>query len=163
MLSIIVAVSQNNIIGCNNKLVWDLKDDLKRFKRITINHTIIVGRKTFNSLPFVLPKRKHIVITKDKGFKFKHKDVYIEHNLKEIIEKYKNEEKEYFIIGGGEIYKQTLPYVNKIYLTKVMKHFDGDTFFHFQKNEFVETYKSEIVINNNIPFQYINYNRLQKN
>ncbi len=161
MLSIIVAVSENDVIGCNNDLIWNLKDDLKRFKKITINNTVIVGRKTFEALPFVLPKRKHIVITKDKNYKFKHNDVEIEYDLKKVLEKYKNEEKEYFIIGGGEIYKQALPYANKIYLTKVFENFTGDTFFKFEQNEYVVEWKSNIILNNNIPFQYINYIKKQ--
>ncbi len=159
MLSIIVAVSENNVIGCNNTLAWHLKDDLKRFKQITLNHTVIVGRKTFLALPFVLPQRKHIVVTKNKNFKFDHKDVEIENDLKSVLKQFKNKESEYFIIGGGEIYEQSLPYVDKIYLTKIFKHFDGDTFFHFPENKFNVEWESNVIINNDIPFKYINYTK----
>ncbi len=159
MLSIIVAVSNNNVIGCNNALVWDLKDDLKRFKEITYNHTIIVGRKTFEALPFVLPKRKHIVITNNKNYKYSHKDVTIEHNLKKVLYTFKNLDEEYFVIGGALIYKEALPFVDKIYLTRVLDDFKGDTYFNFDVSKFDITYKSNIIFNNNIPFQYINYKR----
>ncbi len=157
MLSIIVAVANNNIIGCNNTMMWHLKDDLKRFKNITSNHTIIMGRKTFEALPFVLPNRKHIVITNNIKYNYSHKDVTISYDLKKVLKEHKNTPKESFIIGGGEIYEQALPYVDKIYLTRVLSDFNGDTTFNFNQNNFYITYKSDIIINNNIPFQYINY------
>ncbi len=158
MISIIVAVSENGVIGCNNALVWNLKDDLKRFKDITSNHTIIVGRKTFEALPFVLPNRKHIVITNNKNYNFEHKDVSITNDLHSLLQKLKNEKEEYFVIGGGTIYEQALPYTNKIYLTEILESFEGDTFFHFDKAKYTKTYESNIIYNNNIPFKYINYN-----
>ncbi len=159
MLSIIVAVSQNGVIGCNNTLVWNLKDDLKRFKEITSHHTIIMGRKTFEALPYVLPNRKHIVITKNSNYKFQHDDVIIKNNLQQVLNEYKTSEKEHFIIGGGEIYKQSLPFVDKIYLTKILQDFKGDTYFKFKEDDFNISYKSEIIINNDIPFEYINFQR----
>lgn len=168
MLSIIVAVSENGIIGCNNTLIWNLKDDLKRFKEITSNHTIIVGRKTFEALPFVLPNRKHIVITNNENYTFMHEDVKISRNLEEILNFYKNLEEEIFIIGGGEIYKNSLDYVDKIYLTKIfydfsdLKNEKNYTYFNFDESNFNITYKSEIIINDSIPFQYINYHKKTK-
>lgn len=129
MLSIIVATANNNIIGGDNKLLWHISEDLKRFKEITSGNTIIMGRKTFESLPGILPNRKHIVITRDKNFNVYSDMVEIIHNLDDVISKYENSNEEAFIIGGGEIYKATLPFTKKLYLTKVKQDFEGDTKF----------------------------------
>lgn len=129
MLSCIVAVSKNNVIGKNNKLLWHIKEDLQYFKETTTNHTIIMGRKTFESLPGILPNRKHIVITRNKEFKVNNKNVEISNNIDLIVEKYKNSLNEAFIIGGGDIYEKTLPMCSKLYLTRIHKNFDGDVFF----------------------------------
>lgn len=164
MLSIIVAVSKNNVIGCNKSLVWRLPNDLKRFKSLTLNHKIIVGRKTFHTLPFVLPKREHIVLTRNTNFLFLHKLVVIEHNIDTLVKKYQHTEEEVFVIGGGEIYKQFLPYVSKIYLTTVLKSFAGDTTFVFDKSEFQKTYESDIIFNEelNLDYVYSNYTRIKQ-
>lgn len=129
MLSIIAAISENGVIGNNNDLIWHLPADLKRFKKITSGHTVILGRKTFQSLPGVLPNRHHIIITKDSSFFFEDENVEVVNSLDQIITRFSNTEDEVFVIGGGEIYSQLLPYTNKLYITKVKKHFDGDTFF----------------------------------
>ncbi|SHK49303.1 dihydrofolate reductase [Clostridium cavendishii DSM 21758] len=129
MLSIIVAVSANNVIGANNKLLWHISEDLKRFKTITTGHKIIMGRKTFESLPSILPNRHHIVITKDTNFKVDDERVTVIHDINDIIKEYENSNEETFIIGGGQIYKQLLPYAKKIYLTKLNKSYEGDTYF----------------------------------
>lgn len=161
MLSIIVAIAKDNLIGGNNKLLWHLSEDLKRFKEITMNKTIIMGRKTFESLPKVLPGRKHIVITRDVNFKVDSEQVDIVHSIDEIIEKYKANEEECFIIGGGEIYKLMLPYSNKLYLTKVNKNFIGDTYLPIDLTQWNKIYSSEEKVDekNNISFQFINYER----
>lgn len=128
MLSIIVAVGNDNAIGKDNNLLWHITEDLKRFKRITDGKTIIMGRKTFKSLPKVLPNRFHVVLTRDEGFKINHEDVKVIHSLEEI-KQYIDSEEEAFIIGGGEIYKLLMPYAQKIYLTRVYKSYEADTFF----------------------------------
>ena len=129
MLSIIVAIAENNIIGGDNKLLWHISEDLKRFKEITTNHTIIMGRKTFESLPKVLPNRHHVIITRDKNYAVDSDAVSIFHNIDEVLAKYENLDEEAFIIGGGEIYNLLFPYCKKMYLTKVKKTFEGDTSF----------------------------------
>lgn len=129
MLSIIVAKASNNIIGGDNKLLWHISEDLKRFKEITSGNTIIMGRKTFESLPGILPNRKHVVITRDTNFSVDSEMVEIFHNLDDVISKYENSTEEVFIIGGGEIYNTTLPFSKKLYLTEVKKDFEGDTKF----------------------------------
>lgn len=129
MLSIIVAIASNNVIGKNNELIWHIPMDLKRFKKITTGKTIIMGRKTFQSLPGMLPKRHHVVITRDKNFMMDDENLEIVNSLQDVLTKYQNCEEEVFIIGGGEIYKEFLPKVNKLYLTKLNKAYEGDTHF----------------------------------
>ena len=118
MLSIIVAKAKNNVIGKDNKLIWHLPEDLKNFKNLTTGHTIIMGRKTFESLGRVLPNRKHIVFTRNKDFKIDDENVEVIHeveDIKDIIEK----EEEAFVIGGEKIYKLLLPYTKKMYITNI--------------------------------------------
>lgn len=129
MLSLIVATAQNNVIGGDNKLLWHIPEDLKRFKSITSGNVIIMGRKTFESLPGVLPNRKHIVITRDKNYTVDNPNVEVIHNFEQVINIFKNSPDEAFIIGGGQIYNEVIHTVDKIYLTKVLKNFQGDTVF----------------------------------
>lgn len=126
-ISIIVAIAQNNAIGKDNKLLWHISEDLKRFKKITTGHTIVMGKNTFLSLPNgVLPNRVHIVITDVKGEQFD--GCITAYSIEDALEKFDNNE-EVFIIGGGMIYKQFLPLANRLYLTVVHKDFEADTFF----------------------------------
>jgi dihydrofolate reductase len=126
-ISIIVAIAQNWAIGKNNELLWHISDDLKRFKRITLGHQVIMGKKTYESLPFrPLKNRTNIVITDDPGEKFE--GCITVHSIEDALE-YCNEIEESFIIGGGSVYRQFLPYANKLYLTLVHKDFEADTFF----------------------------------
>lgn len=159
MLSIIVAKASNNIIGGDNKLLWHISQDLKRFKEITSGHTIIMGRKTFESLPKVLPNRHHIVITRDKNFKVDSPSVEIVNDINVVINKYENSSEEVFIIGGGEIYKFLLPNTKKLYLTRVYKYFDGDTKFpEINLDDWTIDNQSEILTNeaDNLKFDFIN-------
>ena len=128
MLSIIVAKAKNNIIGKNNKLIWNISDDLKRFKKITKNHTIIMGRKTFESLGRVLPNRKHVVLTHNLDFEINNENVEIVNSIHDL-DKYINSKEECFVIGGGLIYNLLLPYTQKLYITEIYEEFSGDTFF----------------------------------
>lgn len=144
MISISVAVAKNNVIGKDNKLLWHISEDLKRFKRITSNKKMIMGRKTFESLPGILPNREHIVVTRDQSFKIDSDKVTIVHDLNSLLEKYSKCEDEIFVIGGAEIYKQLLPYTQKIYLTKIDETFKGDTYFpEINYHEFKTDYISE--------------------
>lgn len=128
MLSIIVAKAKNNIIGKENKLIWNLPADLKHFKELTTGHTIIMGRKTFESLGRVLPNRKHIVFSQNPDFKVHDENVQVVHSMLEIQEYIENEE-ENFVIGGAMIYNLLMPYVTKMYITEIDQEFEGDAFF----------------------------------
>ena len=125
-LTIIAAVSTNNVIGFNNKLIWNIPNDLKRFKELTLGHSVIMGRKTFESLPNPLPKRRNIIITKNKDYS--RDGIEVTSNIEDAIDLCKNDSQP-FIIGGGEIYSQTIEIVDKIELTRVYKDYQGDAFF----------------------------------
>ena len=126
-LTIIVAAGENDAIGKDNKLIWHLSDDLKRFKTLTNNHHIIMGRKTFESFPKPLPNRTHIVITRQNNYKVP-KGVIIANSLKNAIS-ISQQDTQPFIIGGGEIYKQAIQFASKIELTRVHENFDADVLF----------------------------------
>jgi dihydrofolate reductase len=142
LLSIIVAVSENGVIGLNNQLIWRLPDDLKRFKQLTLGHPMIMGRKTFESIGQPLPGRQSIIITRDKNFSFEGTTVV--HSLKEAIDEAKKTgTDEAFVIGGGDIYKQVQNITDKLYLTEVHTITEGDTFFKIENpdlwNEIAKT------------------------
>ncbi len=127
-LSLIVAASENNVIGLNNDLPWRLSSDLKHFKKITSGHCIIMGRNTYESIGRPLPKRTNIVVTSNENLRLE--GCVMAHSLKEAIEKAKEFEKEEaFIIGGATLYKACLNDVDNIYLTRVHAKVKGDTFF----------------------------------
>jgi dihydrofolate reductase len=127
-LTIIVAAGENDAIGKNNDLIWHLKDDLKRFKKLTSGHHIIMGRKTFESFPNPLPNRRHVVITRQTNYKVP-EGVTVVNSIQDAFDVAKNDTQP-FVIGGGEIYKQAMPLVDKIEITRVHFGFeDADTFF----------------------------------
>lgn len=130
MLSIVVAISNNNVIGLNNKLPWYLPSDLKKFKEITTGKTktMIMGRKTFESLPQILPDRHHVVLTRDKNYEVDDSRVTVVNNAVDL-ERYIKDEQEYFVIGGEEIFSLLLPYTNRMYITEIDADIQGDTFF----------------------------------
>lgn len=158
MLAIIVAISENNVIGGDNKLLWHIPEDLRRFKEITSGHTIIMGRKTFESLPGILPNRQHIIITRDKNYSVDNSNVEVIHSLSDVMHRYSNAHESAFIIGGGEIYKQVIHSVDKIFLTKIFSDFEGDTTFpQLNYADFNISFKSEILTceKNGLKYQFI--------
>ena len=126
-ITIIVAAAENNAIGKDNDLIWSLPNDLKRFKKLTSGHSIIMGRKTFDSFPGLLPNRKHIVISRNKNISFSD-EVTVVNNFEDAITETGDDENP-FIIGGGQIYKLAMDIVDKIELTRVHEEFKADTFF----------------------------------
>jgi len=136
MISIIVAVAENNVIGKDNDLIWHLPRDMKHFKETTTGHFIIMGRKTFESNRRPLPNRTNVIITRDKDFNAE--GCVVVHSLEDAL-KVAKDDPEAFIIGGGVIYKMALPIVDRIYLTKIHHTFEGDTFFpELDMNEWEE-------------------------
>ena len=161
MLSIIVAKAKNNIIGKENKLIWHLPEDLKHFKELTTGHTMIMGRKTFESLGRVLPNRKHVVFSQNPDFKVDDENVEIVHSMLQIQEYIENEE-ENFVIGGAMIYNLLMPYVTKMYVTQINKDFEGDTFFpRIDENIWKEISREKGLKNeeNNLDYEFITYER----
>ena len=126
MITMIAAAGENNELGLNNDLVWHLPDDFKRFKDLTSHHHIIMGRKTLQSFPKLLPNRTHIVITRDKDFS--QQNVVVTHSMEEALRAVRNDEQP-FIIGGGEIYEIGMDVAHRIELTRVHGRFKADTFF----------------------------------
>lgn len=133
-LSAIVAMAENRIIGRDNTLIWHLPDDLKHFKKTTMGKPMIMGRKSFESLPGILPGRPHIIVTRKPADDTPDESVYYAASVEAAITKAralaeKEGLNEIFITGGGEIYKQTLPLVDRLYLTLVHQDYEGDTSF----------------------------------
>ncbi len=123
-ISLIVAASDNDVIGLNNDLPWHLPKDLAYFKKVTTGHAIIMGRKTYESIGKALPKRQNIVITRQRDYQLA--DAMVVNSLESAIKFAEGEE--VFIIGGAEIFAQSLPLVNRIYLNRVKAEFFGDTY-----------------------------------
>ena len=125
-ITMIAAVAENNALGMDNKLIWHLSDDLKRFKNLTKGHHVIMGRKTFESMPKALPNRTNVVITRQAEYAAENAHVV---NTLEAALALAQEDDRPFIIGGGEIYRQGLAFANCIELTRVHDDFEADTFF----------------------------------
>lgn len=154
MISIIVAVAKNGVIGGDNKLLWHISDDLKRFKAITSGHGIIMGRKTFESLGRVLPNRRNVVISRNVNYVASGAEVA--GSLEEAIKLFLPTD-ETFIIGGGEIYKQAITSADKIYITEVEQEYKGDTYFpEIDKNIWRETLRES-----HDGFSFVEYARIK--
>lgn len=140
-LSIIAAIGQNNELGINNQLIWHLKKDMKFFKETTINNKIVMGRKTFESLPKLLVNREHIILTKQN---INLPNVKIFHDISSFLKAYENLDEEIFNIGGQSIYKELLEYADKLYLTEIEATSKADAYFPiFDKNDFEKEILSE--------------------
>lgn len=155
MISIIVAIAENGVIGGDNTLLWHISEDLKNFKRLTLGHPIIMGRKTYESIGRPLPGRDNIVVSRQ--------DIEIEgcrvvHSISEATELYASD-KELFVIGGGEVYSQTLPLAERLYITRVHRSYEGDTRFpEFNTSEW-QLVSSESHEQGEIPFSFEEYRR----
>lgn len=155
--TIIAAIGKNRELGKDNDLIWHLPNDLKFFKQTTSNHSIIMGRKTFESLPRMLPNRKHIVLTTREDLP---SEVEVYKELKQLLERYKDTPEEIFIIGGASIYSQFLEHSDKLYLTEIDEEAkDADVFFpEFDKSN----YTSELIKeneDNGIKYKHMVYRR----
>ncbi len=157
-VSIIVAIAKNNAIGKNNDLLWYISEDLKRFKRLTIGHTVIMGKNTYLSLPKgALPDRTNIVITDDKNDHFE--GCIMAYSIKDALKKCKPGEDECFIIGGGMIYRQFMPIANKLYLTKVHKSYKADIYYPEIDYSKWELLSQQDFLEHDPPYSYLIYQR----
>lgn len=164
MLTLIVAASENNVIGKDNDLLWHLPNDFKRFKKLTTGHHIIMGRKTLDSLPGLLPKREHIVVTRNKNFE--HKGCEVFQSLEEAILFSKSNDDNPFIIGGGEIYKQSILLADRIEITRVHVNIEGDTFFPVIDHEVWKLVKEEFHPSDDkhkYAFTFLTYEKKEQN
>ncbi|MBC8343178.1 MAG: dihydrofolate reductase [Bacteroidetes bacterium] len=163
MISIIVAIAENYAIGKDNDLLWHISEDLKRFKKLTTGHKILMGKNTYLSLPRrPLPNRTSIVITDIEGEKFENTiSVY---SIQEALDQCHPEE-ECFVIGGGMIYRQLLPKADRLYLTLVHKSFEGDVFFpEIDYSEWNEISRQHFPENklNPVGYSYLILERIRK-
>lgn len=150
-ITLIAAIGKNRELGLNNQLIWRIPEDLRFFKENTINKTIVMGVNTFNSLPHMLPKRKHIVLT-SKNIEIE--DVIIVHSLDELLEYISNLE-EVMVIGGASIYSQLINYADELLLTEIDDSKEADAYFpDFDKND----WESEII--GQYQYEDIKYKRL---
>jgi dihydrofolate reductase len=155
-ISIIVAIAQNNAIGKDNQLLWYIPADLKRFKKLTTGHTIVMGKRTFYSLPIrPLPNRRSIVITDIPGEVIE--GCTMAYSIEDAIEKM-DIDKENFIIGGGSVYRQFLPLAQQLYLTIVQKDFEADTFLEIDLSDW-EIVAREDHPEEELPYYYLNLKR----
>ena len=162
LITIIVAASENNVIGNNNKLIWHLSDDLKRFKNLTKGHYVIMGRKTFESMPRALPNRTNVIITRKENYIAE--NAIVTNSLESAL-KIASDDAQPFIIGGGEIYNIALNISDRIELTRVHHNFEGDTTFpEIDKEEWIESNRVEKKKDetHSYDFTFITYNKIKK-
>ncbi|NBK97214.1 MAG: dihydrofolate reductase [Erysipelotrichia bacterium] len=135
MISLVVAHGDNLVIGKDGWMPWHLPEDLKTFKKITLNHKIAMGRTTFEVMKKPLPKRHTYIITTNQNYHYEHDDVSICNDFEKLLKTYQNREETLFICGGAKIYEYALPYVDEMWISLVDEHFEGDTFFPDYSNE----------------------------
>lgn len=157
MVSLIVAISKNNVIGNNGIMPWKIKGEQKRFKELTTGKTIIVGRKSFQEIGKPLPNRKTIIISTTENIVTDNCTT-----VKSLVEAFNlaKDEEEIFIAGGGQVYKEALPYADKIYITIIDKIVEGNVYFpEINKEDFIKTYEERI--DGEIPYTYYTYERVR--
>lgn len=166
MISLIAAMGNNRAIGFDQDMPWNLPKDLAYFKQVTTGHTIVMGRKTFESIGRPLPNRKNIVLTRQKNIHLP-EEVTIISSFDELLDIHKRAaSEEIFIIGGGELYKQALPYAERLYITEINEDFEGDTFFPaFSKKDWKIVSEIPGVRDRENPYDYkfLTYERQQAN
>ena len=127
MISFVVAMDNNKVIGINNHLPWHIPADLKFFKKVTMGHPIVMGRKTYESIGKPLPGRENIIVTRNQNYS--QEGCTVIHTIDELLKLSEEKKEEICVIGGAEIFKATFPYADRLYITKINDEFEGDTFF----------------------------------
>jgi len=134
MISFVVAMDVNRVIGKDNQLPWHLPEDLKFFKRVTMGQPIAMGRKTHESIGRVLPGRQNIIITRQNDYQAEGCTVF--YSVKDFVDFFLKQEEEVFVIGGAEIFKEAFPFADRLYITLINEEFEGDTYFpEYNKHE----------------------------
>lgn len=163
MISLLVAMDRNQVIGYQDDMPWHLPNDLKYFKEQTTGQTIIMGRKTFESIGRVLPHRKNIIVTQQQDYRMDGAEVV--HSLDKIYHWNKtNPDEELFVIGGGHLFKQILPFADRMYITKIDETFPGDTYFpNFNEADWILTKEEKGVKDEKNAYDYffLQYDRIK--
>lgn len=167
ILSLIAAAAENGVIGCNGRMPWHIGEDLARFKRITTGHPVAMGRKTFESLGGrPLPNRTNIVVTRRAADFMVPEGVVVVASPEEAAGRYAATDEELFIIGGGEIYRQTISQADKLYLTRILASPEGDTYFpEIRADEWREVWREAHPASpdGTVPgFEFIDYLRVKR-
>lgn len=162
IVAAVVAIGKNRELGLGNKLLWHIPEDLQRFKRLTLGHPLIMGRKTFESIVgyvgHPLPGRTNIIVTRDANWKYD--GVTVVGSIEEGIEKAKElDAGEIHIGGGAEIYRQALPYINKLYLTIIDAEAEADAFFPPYETEFTKKVFEEEHESNGLKYRFVDFER----
>nr|WP_304219848.1 dihydrofolate reductase [Fredinandcohnia onubensis] len=153
MISLLVAMDKNQLIGKDNDLPWRLPADLAYFKRVTMGHPIIMGRKTYDSIGRPLPGRENIIVTRDTSYEAEGCKVI--HSIEEIVKMNEQTDQELFVIGGAEIFKEILPHSDRLYITEINEEFKGDTYFPaFDKVEWKVISEEKGIKNEKNPYDY---------
>lgn len=161
MVTIIAAIAANNALGKDNQLIWHLPVDLKRFKKTTLNHAVIMGRKTYESLGKPLPNRANILITRDENYKAE--GCLVVNSVKEALKAAAEVDENPFILGGAEIYKQAMPFTDKLDITFVHHQFEADVFFpEIDKTIWKETSRENFKAdeNNKYDYSFVTFERI---
>ena len=161
MLSLIVAYGKNKEIGKDGRMPWpSLSMDFEHLKEKTMGKTLLMGQKTFESLPGVLPKRFHIIVSDDPSFNKVHKRVRVVRDLFRTLEECQAAEEEIVVFGGASIYRASLPYVQKMYITKIDQEYEADTYFpDFDEKEWEIEADSEPIEEQGLTYQFFTYTR----
>lgn len=151
-LSIIAALADSGVIGRNNRLPWRMPADLAHFKRLTLGKPIIMGRRTWESLPGLLPHRTHIIVTRNLDYQAQ--GGFVAHTLAEAIE-FAADAEEILVVGGADLYAQAIPLASRMYLTFIHQHIEGDTCFpDFERDEWHEVARERHEADDRNPFPY---------
>lgn len=156
MIKLIVAMDPNQLIGKNNQLPWNIKEDLTHFKETTTGHAIVMGRKTYESIGRPLPNRINYILTRDKTYKLDHAEVKVIYDINELLKQYKGSEKTLFVIGGEQVYSLFLEHCDELIVSQIMNFYYGDTYFP----EFLDKFESYKIIPNK-GFNVVHYRRIK--
>ena len=163
MINIIVAASTNMVIGKDNDLPWHLPTDMKHFKDITKGHIVVMGRKCWESIPEKyrpLPNRENLVVTRNKDYKAEGAEVHTDYT--KLLESYKESDKELFVIGGADLYKEAFAYVDKLFFTQIYSNVEGDTYLEgLDVKEWELTDSDKILEENGLKFRFEVYKKIK--
>lgn len=137
MITIIVAMDEHRLIGQNGHLPWHIKEDLQHFRKETINKTLLMGRKTYESFKAPLPNRKHIVVSSNYNPSNNYPDVIVVKDIIPVLKHYQKSEEELMVIGGASVYAQAFPYADKVILSLIKGKYEGDTYLPMFEDKFV--------------------------